>query len=211
MLRSLAELLVSFDPCTWPPSRPVPVDYVPLTIRDAATEEFDQASAVMQAAYQEYKPDPLPPAWAGTWDAYWREIGAVGSRADEAQLILATIGEHIAGAVTFYPDASRSKSVDWPPGWAAIRLLAVRPDCRCRGIGRALAQECLRRARRHGALAVGLHTDSRMPIAARLYSQLGFRRAPDLDFRPLPEAGITVLGWTLDLAPAPGEPGREDE
>lgn len=212
-LRSLVELPVSFDPCTWPASRSVPAHHVPeaLTIRDAAIEEFDQAAAVMQAAYQEYKPDPLPPAWTGTWDTYWREIGAVGSRADEAELIVATIGDRIAGAVTFYPDASRSKVVDWPPGWAIIRLLAVRPDCRRWGIGRALTQECLRRARRHGARAVGLHTDSRMPIAARLYSQLGFRRAPDLDFRPLPEAGITVMGWTLDLAPALDKPDREGE
>ena len=30
-------------------------------IRDAATEDFDQASSVMLDAYQEYKPDPLPP------------------------------------------------------------------------------------------------------------------------------------------------------
>jgi len=212
-LRTLAALPVSFDPCTWPPSQPAPAQHQPETfiIRDAATEEFDQAAAVMQAAYQDYKPDPLPPAWAGTWDSYWRETGAVHSRADKAQLIVAATSNRIVGAVTFYPDASHSKIVDWPPGWAVIRLLAVSPDCRRRGIARALTQECLRRARRHGVQVVALHTDSRMPIAQLLYSQLGFRRTPVLDYRPIPEADITVMGWTMDLAPALNEPNREHE
>jgi ribosomal protein S18 acetylase RimI-like enzyme len=177
-----------------------------LVIRDATTEEFDQVSAVMLDAYQEYKPDPLPPECADTWEAYWREIGAVRSRVDEAQLIVATASERIVGAVTFYPDGSRSKVVDWPPGWAIIRLLAVAPDRRRRGIGRALTQECVRRARRRGARAVGLHTDSRMPIAQLLYLQLGFRRAPEFYYQPIPESDVTVMGWMQDLLLHPAPP-----
>lgn len=184
---------------------PASVSHLPETfvVRDAAAEEFDQASTVMLDAYQEYKPDPLPPAWSGTWEAYWREIGAVESRAHEAQLIVAAISDRIVGAVTFYPEGSRSNVVDWPPGWAVIRLLAVSPDRRRRGIGRVLTQECLRRARRQGARAAGLHTDSRMPAAQRLYSQLGFRRAQEFDYQPIPGVDITVMGWTKDLTTAP--------
>ena len=177
-----------------------------VVIRDAAPEDFDQSSAVILDAYREYRPDPLPPGWADTWEAYWREIGAVGSRAHEAQLIVATIGDHIVGAVTFYPEGPNSSVVDWPPEWAVVRLLAVSPDRRRQGIGRALTQECVRRARRQGARAVGLHTDSRMPTAQRLYSQLGFRRAPRLDYQPILDADITVMGWTQELATAPSEP-----
>ena len=171
-----------------------------LVIRDATVAEFDQASAVLLDAYREYKPDPLPAKWAGIWEGYWCEIGAVHARADEAQLIVAAIGDRIVGAVTFYPDGSRSKVIDWPTGWAVIRLLGISPDCRRRGIGRALTEECLRRARWHGARAVGLHTDSRMPAAQQLYAQLGFRRAPELDYQPVPV--ITVMGWTQDLVGA---------
>jgi predicted N-acetyltransferase YhbS len=175
-------------------------------IRDAATEDFDQASAMMLDAYEEYKPDPLPPAWANTWEAYRREIGAVSSRADEAQLIVAAIGNHIVGAVTFYPVGSNSHVVDWPPEWAVIRLLAVSPDCRRRGIGQALTQECVRRAWQHGAQGVGLHTDSRMPAPQVLYSQLGFRRAPQFDYQPIVDADITVMGWTQQLVTTPRQP-----
>jgi ribosomal protein S18 acetylase RimI-like enzyme len=183
----------------------------PVSQQRVDAEEIGGENAVCLGA-QEFSPaDPLPTAWAGTWDSYWREIGAVHSRADEAQLIVAAIGNRIVGAVTFYPDASHSKIVDWPRGWAVIRLLAVSPDCRRRGIARALTQECLRRARRHGVQVVALHTDSRMPIAQLLYSQLGFRRTPVLDYRPIPEADITVMGWTMDLAPALDEPNGEHE
>jgi ribosomal protein S18 acetylase RimI-like enzyme len=168
-------------------------------IRDATVAEFDQASAVMLAAYQEYKPAVLPPEWADVWQAYWREIGAVHTRADEAQLIVAAVDDRIVAAVTFYPEGSRSKVAHWPTGWAVIRLLAVLPERRRQGIGRALIEECVRRARRQRARAIGLHTDSRMPAAQRLYSQLEFRRAPQLDYQPVPAAEITVMGWTLDL------------
>ena len=187
---------------------PASMPHLPETfvVRDAAAEEFDRASAVMLDAYQEYKPDPLPPAWTGTWEAYWREIGAVQLRAHEAQLIVVAIGDRIVGTVTFYPEGSRSPVVDWPPGWAVIRLLAVSPDCRRRGIGRVLTQECLRRARRQAARAVGLHTDSRMPGAQLLYAQLGFRRAPEFDYQPLPGVDVTVMGWTRDLTTTPGQP-----
>ena|SRR5690242_17609165 len=170
-----------------------------LVIRNATVAEFDQASAVLLTAYREYKPDPLPPEWAGVWKDYWHEIGAVHARADEAQLIVAAIGDRIAGTITFYADASRSNVIAWPAGWAVIRLLGVSPAWRRRGIGRALTEECMNRARQQGAPAVGLHTDSRMPVAQRLYAQLGFRRAPELDYQPLPEAGVTVMGWTQDL------------
>jgi cytochrome P450/ribosomal protein S18 acetylase RimI-like enzyme len=201
-LRSLEELPVSFQPCTCQPSRPAAVRHLPegFVIRDATAEEFDQVSAVILDAYQDYKPEPLPPDWADTWEAYSREIGAVHSRADEAQLVVATTGKRIVGAVTFYLEGSRSQVVDWPPGCAVIRLLAVAPDRRRQGIGRALTEECVQRARRRGARAVSLHTDSRMPIAPLLYSQLGFRRAPEFDYQPIPEADITVMGWTKDLA-----------
>ncbi len=201
-LRSLEELPVLFRPRTWRPSRPASVQHPPKTfvLRDAAITEFDQVSAVILDAYQEYKPDPLPPAWSDTWEAYWREIGAVRSRVDEAQLLVAAIGDRIVGAVTFYPIGSRSKVAHWPPEWAVIRLLAVSVDHRRRGIGRALTQECVRRARRRGARAVGLHTDSRMPTAQLLYSQLGFHRAPEFDYQPFPEADIAVMGWIQDLS-----------
>ena len=102
--------------------------------------------------------------------------------------------------MTFYPEAARWSVRNWPPGWALVRLLAVTPENRRHGIGRALMVECLRRARAASARAIGLHTDQRMPVPQRLYAQMGFRRAREFDYQPVPGEDFTVMGWRLDLA-----------
>src|SRR5262249_10587553 len=99
----------------------------------------------------------------------------------ESELIVGVSAGRVVGAVGFYPDASRSRIERWPVGWASIRTLAVAPEVRARGVGEALARECLNRARERGATAVGLHTSPLMASANRLYARLGFRRAPEFD------------------------------
>jgi len=58
-------------------------------------------------------------------------------------------------------------------------------------------QECIRRARQSGAPMLTLHTTDIMQTAMRMYEQMGFVRAPDLDFHPAPN--IIVKGYRLPL------------
>jgi GNAT superfamily N-acetyltransferase len=83
--------------------------------------------------------------------------------------------------------------VDYPE----VRLLAVVPAARGKGVGAALIDECARRARRAGATTLGLHTMDMMRAAVRMYERMGFVRAPDLDFTPA--EGVLVKGYRLDL------------
>ena len=85
------------------------------------------------------------------------------------------------GTVTFLPDGGGYPAPGWPPSWCAVRLLAVDPACRGLGIGRRLTAECLDRARRRGAAAVGLHTAPFMASARHIYESLGLERVPALD------------------------------
>jgi ribosomal protein S18 acetylase RimI-like enzyme len=78
-----------------------------------------------------------------------------------------------------------------------IRLLAVTPAARGRGVGAALMRECVRRARQSGEAVLSLHTTQLMQAAVRMYARLGFVRAPELDFHPAP--GVTLEGYRLDL------------
>ena len=57
--------------------------------------------------------------------------------------------------------------------------------------------ECVRRARSAGAHELGLHTSRSMRSAIRLYTRLGFTRAPERDFQP-PGAEL-VEGYRLAL------------
>jgi ribosomal protein S18 acetylase RimI-like enzyme len=164
-----------------------------LRIRDARTHELDAVAAVMVAAYEEY----IPPDATGGLLAYREDIRDVRSRQGHATLILAEERARIVGAVTYYPDGSGDANVDWPREWAVIRLLAVHPEARGRGIGRLLTEECIRRARAGGARAVGLHTTVFMAVARAMYERMGFVRVPDFDFWPMP--GIHVMAYRLSL------------
>lgn len=82
-------------------------------------------------------------------------------------------------------------------GSVRARLLpGVAPGARGRGVGRALTEECIRRARAAGCPAVGLHTTEFMAVARAMYERMGFVRVPALDFRPVP--AIHVMAYRLD-------------
>src|SRR5262245_29024745 len=66
---------------------------------------------------------------------------------------------------------------------AEIRMLAVGPRARGRGVGELLVRECLARAANPplSAKAMVLWTQPGMKSAQRLYERLGFRRVPERD------------------------------
>jgi ribosomal protein S18 acetylase RimI-like enzyme len=148
-----------------------------LRLRDARREELDDLSHLLADVYREFRPY-LPKQ---VWPAYIAEIVDVRSRLPDSELVVAELGGRIVGTVGFYRDASLSVLERWPDGWTSIRTLGVLPDARGRGVGEALALECLRRAGELEAPTVGLHTSPSMTAATRLYERLGFRRAPELD------------------------------
>ena len=148
-----------------------------LRIRGAQPDEVEMVGTLLGEVYDAYRPH-FP---AEVWVDYIREIVDIRSRLADSELIVARIDGRLAGAVTFYPNASRSSLERWPEGWASIRTLAVIGGARRKGVGEALGRECIRRVQERQTLAIGLHTASFMAAANRLYRRLGFKRAPDLD------------------------------
>lgn len=59
-------------------------------------------------------------------------------------------------------------------GCGAIQNIGVLPDCRGRGLGRALLLKALEGFRRRGAKRAWLEVSARNRTAARLYHQIGF-------------------------------------
>lgn len=88
-------------------------------VRDARLDELDEIAEVIHRAYEEYTPSPLPEPWKEAWEAYWRDIGNVRGRLDEAELVVAERAGKIVGAVTFYPDYARAMTSRGPEGWQA--------------------------------------------------------------------------------------------
>jgi GNAT superfamily N-acetyltransferase len=166
-----------------------------LRIRDARSADRGAIEAVTLAAYEQYA--ALMPAH---WEGYRQNILATLAAAKPDAQIVAEEEGRIVGTVLLYP----AGSVMARPGGGSItlaepevRLLAVAPAARGRGVGAALMNKCVSRARQSGAAALTLHTTDIMQSAMRLYERLGFRRAPGLDIQPAP--GVIIKGYRLDL------------
>ena len=164
-----------------------------LIIRNAQPDQLNQVSLLLKDAYQQYEKF-IPPE---RWKNYLEDIMDVRSRFSESALIVAELDHRLAGAVTLYLDGSFTFPETWPAGWAVVRLLAVHPDYRDQGIGRALMKECIRRCRKAKITTIGLHTTEVMDVARKMYEKMGFVRFPESDFHPAP--GITVMAYRLQL------------
>ena len=163
-------------------------------IRDARPEERDSIAALTRRAYGEYATIMEPAAWEGLD----RALDAALASTDAIDRIVADHDGVVIGSVLLYPPAVQAYSfTSERAAWPELRLLAVAPDWRGKGVGEALVHECVRRARALGATELGLHTSHSMRTAMRLYERLGFVRAPERDFRP---AGTEVVeGYRLPL------------
>lgn len=148
-----------------------------LEIRPARDDELDRVSELMVAAYAEYQ-SALGPA---EWQAYAADVADVRGRLQHSTLLVAERDGELAGAQTFYAPGAPSPG---PDDWAYMRLLAVAPAGRRRGIARALVEHAIARARDLDAAAIAIHTTPWMVAALKLYLSLGFERDERFDFEP---------------------------
>jgi len=163
------------------------------TIRDARADEREAVRDLTLRAYSVYATLMEPAAWAGLDGAVRRAL-----ESETAQRIVADDAGTLIGSVMLFPadTASYGEYTDALPA-PELRLLAVPATAQGRGVGRALVEECIRRARAAGADAIGLHTSKSMATARELYLRMGFERAPETDF--FPPGAEHVEGYRLRL------------
>lgn len=166
-----------------------------MEIRESLPEEHDAAGRVTMAAYAEF----FAPDGVDADLEYLRAIGDVAGRAARTTILVAVDDGRIVGCVTLELDG-RTDLDDGPlaPERAHIRMLGVAPGARGRGIGRALMNECERRALAAGKSEITLHTTRLMQAAQAMYASLGYERTAD---RVLPD-GFVLLGYRKDLQPS---------
>ena len=159
-------------------------------IREAGVGDQRAIHDVTLAAYEEYAAR-MPPA---LWRGYRQNIVATLAAPAPALQLVAEDAGTVVGTVLLYPAGSGGPT-ERP--WPEVRLLAVAPTARGRGVGAALMRECIGRTRAAGAEALSLHTTDLMRVAKAMYERMGFVRAPGLDFEPAP--GILIQGFRLRL------------
>ena len=163
------------------------------TIRDARVDERDAVRDLTVRAYSVYATVMEPAAWAGLDRAVRQAL-----ESETAERIVADDHGTLIGSVMLFPadTASYGEFTGSLPA-PELRLLAVPTTAQGRGVGRALVEECIRRARASGVAAIGLHTSKSMATARDLYRRMGFERAPETDF--FPPGAEHVEGYRLRL------------
>jgi len=117
--------------------------------------------------------------------------------ADGRSLVLVAVRDgRILGTVMLQGGPAPAETVAGP-GEAEIRALAVVPEVRGSGLGRALLTSVIDRAAADGVRRLVLLTQPDMKAAHHLYETAGFTRLPERDWSP--EPGVTLLAYALDL------------
>jgi len=174
-------------------------------IREARPEEFEALGSLLVDVYASLdgfpKPDEQP--------RYYALLANIGefTRKPQVQLLVALDeGDRLLGGVVYFGDMAHygsGGSAGTLTDASGIRLLGVAAAARGRGVGRALTEACIQRARERGHARVVLHTTRAMQVAWGMYERLGFARAPALDFM---QGDLPVFGFSLDLQDAPRSP-----
>ncbi|WP_050183917.1 GNAT family N-acetyltransferase [Domibacillus robiginosus] len=164
-------------------------------VRKALSDEIEMVREQRLQAYEEYA-QSIP---EGHWDVLRKAIMSDADEQTGVELLVAELDGKIAGSVVLFPaksDAYKGLSdmMDYPE----IRMLAVTPQSRHKGVAEALIKECFYQAKSKGSRYIGLHTADFMKSAMRLYERMGFVRMPEFDFEPAGD-GIIVKAYRLAI------------
>ena len=159
------------------------------SIREAEPAEYDAIGDLVVRAYR---------GVGETDESYFDELRDTGARAAVVP-VLAAVEDgsgRVLGAVTYVPGPGPFHEGEFGDA-ASIRMLAVEPDARGRGIGRALVEACLALAREAGRQRVSLYPRPFMTTAHAMYEGLGFERVRDLDWEYEPGAWLYAYAKAL--------------
>ncbi|BBI35551.1 GNAT family N-acetyltransferase [Cohnella abietis] len=162
-------------------------------IRETEAGDLQEIEDVLLDAYGQYSQFLSQEHWTGYRDDILRQARESGAW----RKFLAVSEEQIVGSVFLYGPSLTAEDVEnGRAGAPFVRLLAVRPSARGKGVATALIQECARVSAAEGKDFLYLNTSDMMADAVRLYEQLGFVRVPEYETY---KVGILVKCYKLDL------------
>lgn len=160
-------------------------------LREYRADDAAQVDALGVEAFTQYA------RFYSDWPALKARLGTMSTLAEHGEIIVADIDGRMVGWVA-YIGPGKPKSSFYLPEWAIMRMLVVAPDAQGKGIGRLLADECIRRAHRDNAAVFALHTSEMMCVALPMYLRMGFTRHADAPTT----YGVKYGVYTKDLTAA---------
>jgi GNAT superfamily N-acetyltransferase len=168
-------------------ARPSTTDPARVAVREARPADFEAIGTLAVAAYR---------ALGGEPEAYLAEIHDTTARAVGATVLVALDRSGVVlGTATYERHARTPVPGQVTADAASMRVLAVTPQAQGQGVGRALVEAVIARARADGRNALAIYTRPSMVAAHRLYASLGFERDSMADWQF--EPGEWLLGYRL--------------
>jgi GNAT superfamily N-acetyltransferase len=170
----------------------------PFLIRQVYEEELAELGQLMVSVYSNLEGFPDQ----DQQPAYYEMLANIGrlTRNPDTKLLVAVTEDDVAGGVVYFSDMARYGSgglATHEKDASGFRLLAVAPNARGMGVGKALAEKCIELAKEKNHRRVIIHTTRAMKVAWGMYERLGFERAPELDFM---QQALPVFGFRLKLS-----------
>ncbi|MCM3653783.1 GNAT family N-acetyltransferase [Metabacillus litoralis] len=166
-----------------------------MNIRDALKDELYHIRKQRIHAYSEHAEAVSEEHWQALKQGISSEVDLLPG----VELIVAELDGVIVGSVALFPPkADAYEGVIDELDYSEIRLLAVTPEARGKGVAQALVHECIKRTKEKEFDTIGLHTADFMNSAMKLYERIGFERHPQHDFEPAND-GVVVKAFRLSI------------
>ena len=159
-----------------------------IRIRDYEGSDAENLNRLAIAAFGQFRDHYLD------WPAMLAGLSKTSDLNASGEIIIAELQARFAGAVVYF-GPNRPKAPFFDQSWPIIRMLVVDPAFRGKGIGLALTNECIARARRDGSPLIALHTSPIMTVALPMYLRMGFVKAYDAP----PIHGVAYAVYTKAL------------
>ena len=159
-----------------------------IRLRDYQNSDADNLNRIAVSAFDQFRNH------YSDWPAMRAGLSKTSDLGVSGEVIIAELQGAFAGAVAYFgPDSQKAAFFD--QRWPIIRMLVVDPAFRGKGIGRALSNACIARARRDGSPIIALHTSPIMSVALPMYLKMGFVKAHDAP----PIFGVAYAVYTKAL------------
>ena len=131
------------------------------------------------------------------WLEYAKDLVSSVNNPLVDRFLIAREGEEILGTLQLFTNSETAyNDLNLEILSPIIRMLAVSPAARGKGVAQALLKECINYARENGAEHIYLHSTDKMAAAIRLYEWLGFKRDRTKEFYKF---NLLVKCFRLDI------------
>lgn len=156
---------------------------VQLTILNKANkQEFEETKEVLINSYLQYE------TLFGSEEGFGEYISTIkkslyNEQIDQVFITKDEADGHVSGTLQLFLNSKKAYQIEgFDVEQPFIRLLAVSPTERNKGIARTLLDGTIDYLKNNGYREVYLHTSEIMVAAVRLYERYGFERFTDFDF-----------------------------